>query len=132
MNILPRFGAVGRHGSIAVEERFHRTLKEIVCRITVPEHQPDCEHEVGLVIDWYNEHRPHQTLDGQTPNEVHFVRSPACEQPRIEPRQHWPRGSSCAQPQVDIQGDPGDPILLEIDCLENRLHLPIIRARHAA
>ena len=57
-NILPRFGAVGRHGSISVVERFHRTLKEILCLITVPEHQPDFEHELGLVIDWYNEHRP--------------------------------------------------------------------------
>ena len=27
-NILPRFGAVGRRGSIAVVERFHRTLKD--------------------------------------------------------------------------------------------------------
>lgn len=30
MNILPRFGAVGKHGSIAIVERFHRTLKEIL------------------------------------------------------------------------------------------------------
>ena len=28
-NILPRFGAVGRHGSIAVVERFHRTIRLI-------------------------------------------------------------------------------------------------------
>ncbi len=46
MSILPRFGAVGKHGSIAVVERFHRTLKEILRLITVPEHQPDFEHEV--------------------------------------------------------------------------------------
>ena len=30
MNILPRFGAVNKHGSIAVVERFHRTFKEIL------------------------------------------------------------------------------------------------------
>ena len=38
-NILPRFGAVGKHGSIAVVERFHRTLKEILRLITIPEDQ---------------------------------------------------------------------------------------------
>lgn len=36
MNILPRFGAASKHGSIAVVERFHRTLKEILRLITVP------------------------------------------------------------------------------------------------
>ncbi len=35
-NILPRFGAVNRHGSIAVVERFHKTMKEILRLIVVP------------------------------------------------------------------------------------------------
>ena len=131
-NILPRFGAVGKHGSIAVVERFHRTLKEILRLITVPEHQPEFEQEVRLVIDWYNEHRPHETLGGRTPNEVHFARPPANEQPRIEPRRQWPRGSPCAKPIVGIDGDPGAPIIVEIDCYEGRRHLPIIRVRPAA
>jgi hypothetical protein len=52
--------------------------------------------------------------------------------PRIKPRQHWPRGSPCAKPQVDIDGDPGDSVIFEIDCHEGRRHLPIIRARRAA
>jgi transposase InsO family protein len=85
-NIRPRFGAVGQHGSIAVVERFHRTLKEILRRIMIPEDQADFEREVGLVIDWYNEYRPHATLAGKTPHEVHFSRPAANEQPRIEPR----------------------------------------------
>ncbi len=129
---LSRFGAVGRHGSIAVVERFHRTLKEILSLITVPEHQPDFEHEVGLAIDWHNAHRPHETLDGKTPNEVYFSRPPANERPRIEPRPRWPRGSPCAKPQVLINGGADDPVIIEIDCLEGRHHLPIIRARQAA
>ena len=131
-NILPRFGAVGKHGSIAIVERFHRTLKEILCLITVPEHQPDFEHEVGLVIDWYNQHRPHETLGGKTPNEVYHSRPPANEQPRIEPRRRWPRGSPCAKPQVEINGEPGDAILFELDGHQGRRHLPIIRIRPAA
>jgi len=43
MNILPRFGAVGKHGSIAVVERFHRTLKGILRMITIPEDQSQFE-----------------------------------------------------------------------------------------
>jgi len=132
MNILPRFGAVGKHGSIAVVERFHRTLKEILRLITVPEDQSEFECEVGLIIDWYNEHRPHDTLGGKTPNEVYFSRPPANEQPRFEPRTRWPRGSPCAGPQVDVEGEPGGPFVLEIDCHKRRRHLPMMRARRAA
>jgi putative transposase len=131
-NILPRFGAVNKHGSIAVVERFHRTLKEILQLITVPEDQPQFEREVGFLIDWYNECRPHDTLGGRTPNEVYFSRPPANEQPRIEPRRHWPRGSPCAKPQVGIEGEPGDPFIFTIDCHEGRRHLPVIRAHRVA
>jgi hypothetical protein len=101
-------------------------------QITIAEEQSEFGRQVALIIDWYNEYRPHDTLGGRTPNEVHFSRSAANEQPRFEPRPHWPRGSPCAKPQVNVKGEPGDPIILEIDCLENRPHLPIIRARHAA
>ena len=132
MAILPRFGAVGRHGSIAVVERFHRTFKELLAQVVVPEDQGEFEGEARLITDWYNEHRPHATLGGKTPNEVYFSRPAANERPRLEPRERWPRGSPCAGPQVDIEGEPGDPILLEIDYLEGRRHLPILRARHAA
>jgi transposase InsO family protein len=130
--IKPRFGAVGKHGSIAVVERFHRTFKELLRQTTIPEEQTEYEEEAQLVIRWYNENRPHMTLDGKTPNEVYFSRDPANEQPRFEPCKRWPRGSPCAKPQVDIEGEPGAPILLEIDCLECRRHLPIITARRAA
>ena len=68
------------------------------------------------------------TLAGKTPNEVYFSRPADSEQPRHEPRERWPRGSPCAKPQVDVAGESGDPIVLDIDCLEGRRHLPIIRA----
>jgi transposase InsO family protein len=92
-NILPRFGAVGKRGSVAVVERFHRTVKECLRLITIPEVQEQFTQELGLIIDWYNEHRPHNMLGGKTPNEVHFSRPPANQQPRTEPRRDWPRGS---------------------------------------
>jgi transposase InsO family protein/transposase-like protein len=132
MGILPRFGAVGKSGSIAVVERFHRTVKEILRQITIPEEQADFERELRMIVDWYNEHRPHDTLDGKTPNEIYFSRPPANEQPRFELRTRWPRGSPCAKPQVSIEGEPGDPVILDIDCYHGRRHLPVIRTRRAA
>jgi len=110
-NIRYRFGAVGKHGSIAIVERFHRTFKEIVRVMTVPEDQTEFEHEATLIVQWYNEHRPHDTLGGKTPNEAYLSRAPAREQPRIEPRKHWPRRSPCAKPQVGLNGEPGDPVI---------------------
>ncbi len=100
--------------------------------ITVPEDQTQFEREVELVIEWYNEHCPHDSLNGRTPNEVFFSRPPANEQPRIEPRPRWPRGSPRAAPHVDIDGEPGDPFVLQIDHLAGRHHLPIIRVHRAA
>ena len=99
---------------------------------TVPEDQSHFEREIGLIGDWYNEHRPHEALGGKTPDEMYFSRPAANQQPRFEPRERWPRGSPCARPQVDVEGEPGDPVILEIDCLEGRRHLPILRARRAA
>ena len=132
MNILPRFGAVGKHGSVAVVERFHRFFKDVLGQTIVSEDQAEFERECSLIIAWYNEHRPHNTLDGKTPNEVYFSRPPANQQPRLEPRERWPRGSPCARPQVDIDGEPGDPMFVEIDFLQGRRHLPILRAHRAA
>jgi transposase InsO family protein len=114
-DILPRFGAVGQHGSIAVVERFHRTLKDLLRLTTIPEDQTAFERELELIVDWYNEHRPHETSDGKTPNEVHYARPAANERPRFEPRGKWPRGSPCAAPAVGLEGAPGDPIIFEID-----------------
>jgi hypothetical protein len=131
-NIQYRFGAVGKHGSLAVVERFHRTMKELLRLIILPEDQSQSEYEVALIIDWYHDARPHMTLDGKTPNEVYFSREPANEQPRIEPRKNWARGSPCTEPQVGINGDPGDPVIFEIDCLEGRRHPPVICIRRAA
>jgi len=100
--------------------------------LVVPEDKAEFEREVSLIIAWYNEHRPHDTLGGKTPNEVYFSRPAANEQPRLEPRERWPRGSPCARPLVDIQREPGDAIVAKIDCLEGRRHLPIICAKRAA
>ena len=132
MNILPRFGVLDKHGSIAVFERLNRTMKESFRLIVGPEAQAKFERGLGLMIKWYNEHRARDTLAGKTPNEVYFSRPASNEQSRLEPRRRQPRGSRCAQPLAGIEGKPGDPIIVEIDCLEGRRHLPIIRAKLAA
>ena len=131
-NIRYRFGAVRRHGSIAVVERFHRTMKEILRLVVVSEDPSQFEREVQCIVDWYNESRPHMTLNGKTPNEVYHSRPPANEQPRFEPRRDWPCKSPCEKPQVDVDRKAGDPVIIEIDCHEGRSHLPIIRVRRAA
>ena len=76
----------------ATAEQPDDTLKELLRLTTIPEDQTKFERELGVIIDWYNEHRPHETFRGQTPNEVHSSRPAANQQPRFEPRRKWPRG----------------------------------------
>jgi putative transposase len=89
--IRPRFGAVGEYGSLAVIERFMRSLKtECTWRLLVPLRLDAMREEIGLYVVWHNQHRPSQALGGRTPWEVHVGVPPANASPRIEPRAHWP------------------------------------------
>ena len=64
----PRYGAVGKHGSIAVVERLILTIKnECTRKIVVPVRRAGFRRELDWFTLWYNEHRPHMTLDGATP-----------------------------------------------------------------
>ncbi|MEQ8790218.1 MAG: integrase core domain-containing protein [Pirellulaceae bacterium] len=129
----PRYGAIGKHGSIAVVERFFRTFKtEFTRRIAVPLRRRDFRQQAVRYIDWYNEHRPHATLGGRTPNEVYFGRKPANRRPRVEPRNRWPRRSKCARPQTLVAGLPGDRFALEVVFLNGQQHLPVVTVRRAA
>ena len=52
--IKPRFGAVGKHGSIAVVERLHLSMKnECTRRIHVPISRDEMIEESRLFFDWY-------------------------------------------------------------------------------
>ena len=131
--IKPRFGAVGKYGSIAVVERFNRTLKhEGLFLITIPFTLDRMREEVRLIVEYYNRFRPHQGLTCRTPDEVYFDREPAVEKPRWEPRRRWPRTSGCAAPYVPVKGGCGTRLELEVSDLEGRRHLPIFRIREAA
>jgi hypothetical protein len=131
--ILPRFGAVGKRGSIAIIERFFRSMKtEYTRRVKMPLRQDAMRQEIACYIGWYNQHRPHSGLQGRTPDELYHDMRPANLRPRFEPRSSWPRGSPCASPQVSIIEKPGSKLVLKIGFYEGRKHLPVIELKRAA
>ena len=71
-DVKQRFGAVGKHGSIAVTERVIRTLKyEWLTRVPVIK---GLDHLAQLLADfvcYYNAWRPHSTLNGAIPDLIH-------------------------------------------------------------
>jgi len=128
-----RFGAVGKHGSIAVIERFIRSMKEeYLRRILLPLREGQLRRELDLYLTWYNKHRPHTALGGATPNERFFGKQPANRAPRWEPRSRWPRASPCASPQTLIKGTPGARLELAVTFEAGRKHLPVVTLRRVA
>ena len=75
--ILHRFGAIGKHGSIAVTERANKTLKyEWLKRVAIIK---GIDHLAELCSEfetWYNSWRPHMTLDGLRPDDVFYNNKP--------------------------------------------------------
>ena len=131
--IKPRFGAVGRYGSISVIERFIRTFKnECSRRILVPLGIQNMRRETAFYVTWHNKHRPHQALGGKTPNELFRGLEPANKTPRLEPRKKWPKKSRCASPQAPVQGMPGIRFELQVSFLGGRKHLPIVELKKIA
>ena len=132
--IRHRFGALGKHGSLAVIERSIRTIKAECTRrlILVPYRFAAFEHELALYMNWYNSHRPHVWLRRATPDEVYLALRPACRLPRFEPRPRWPRRSPCAAPQVLVRGQPGVHVELSVRFSAGRRHLPVVTLKRAA
>jgi hypothetical protein len=131
--IRQRFGAVGEYGSIAVIERLIRSVKEeCTRRLLVPYRRDTFRRELGLYVDWYNRHRPHDLLEGATPEEIYRKIQPGSKAPRFEPRRKWPRGSPCARPAAEIQGSRGARLRLKVSFLAKRRHLPFVEIRRAA
>jgi transposase InsO family protein len=131
--VRPRFGAVAKHGSIAVTERFILTLKqEALRRILVPLGLGDMRLEVAAFLGWYDEYRPHQGLGGRTPAEVYEGRAPANATMRFEtrPRLAAARSENATGPPARVVGD--GELELVVTHLEGRKHLPIVDLRIAA
>lgn len=108
-------------------------MKNECCRrIVVPIQLAKLRAEVSLYFVWYNHYRPHQSLNGCTPDGVYLNRTPANEGRRYEPRGNWPRRSSCATPQAKVKGRRGARLGLRISYLEGRRHLPVVALQRAA
>jgi transposase InsO family protein len=91
--IRHRYGALGKSGSIALLERFFRTLKTIAeTRPRPPLLRTDLERRLAVAFDYYVWLRPHHGLGGATPAEVFLGRRPAhldaVPPPRGQPGQH--------------------------------------------
>ncbi len=75
--ILHRFGAIVKHGSIAVTQRVNKTLKyewlKLVAIIKGIDHLAELCSEFET---WYNSWRPHMTLDGLRPGDVYYDKKP--------------------------------------------------------
>jgi len=126
--VRPRYGAVGRHGSIALVERFIRSLKaEGLGRlIAIPLAAEKVAEELAIFVEWYNEHRPHRGLGGATPNEICFGRPRARDAPRFEVRGRYPTRD------VELRAEAGTVIELDVERYRGRTHLPVIEIRPAA
>lgn len=75
--VKQRFGAVGRHGSIAVTERANRTLKEEwLRRVPLIRGARHLAELCGSFTLWYNEWRPHMTLGGCRPADFYCREMP--------------------------------------------------------
>ena len=120
--LRPRFGAVGKHASIAIAERFIRSIKtECTRQVLVPLRLDTMRDELGCYVTWYNEHRPHQALGGRTPTNVYC--GSATESPPIETRARWP---------VEGQTRRAEHIRLLVKFVEGRRHLPVVELQRAA
>ncbi|MHC4223933.1 MAG: DDE-type integrase/transposase/recombinase [Planctomycetota bacterium] len=75
--IRRRYGAVGRKGSIAIIERFWRSLKrEYVNGLFLYRPRAAIERRIRRYAHWFNQERPHQGLRSRTPDEVYRGRPP--------------------------------------------------------
>jgi len=127
--IKPRFGAVGKQGSIAIIERFIRTLKdECTRRILVPMGLGDFRKEIRLFGIWYNACRPSQALAGRTPLEV-FAEGERDRKDGAVASEQAPIQRERASPRRNVDTPP---LALHVTCLEGREHLPIVELRKAA
>jgi transposase InsO family protein len=130
--VKPRFGAIGQHGSIAIVERFIRSMKdEALRRSPVPLSLPAMRAEVLGYVSWYNAYRPHQALGGVTPNERLSGRVPACEGARIETRVCMPPAREDPEEPLRVKRCKGR-LELVVTYADERKQLAVVELRDAA
>ncbi len=132
--IQQRFGAIGKYGSLAVIERFIKSMKNECTRLLpiVPLARAAFGRELDHYGAWFNAERPHSRFGARTPDEMYFGTFPTCRRPRFEPRTRWPRRSPCASPHALIRGQPGAVVELHVTYRAGRKHLPVVSLRRVA
>ena len=79
----------------------------------VPFNLDDMRRKMSLLVYWYNEFRPHQSLDARTPQEVY--------------------SHSLPTPPIQVASNAELPkIKVEVSYLGGRNHLPVIELKQAA
>ena len=95
-------------------ERSIKSLKDECTRlISVPMNFDEMRRELALYLIWHNEHRPHEYLEGRTPQEV-YNHSPPRDCLKL------------------IHGSEVLEMKLQISYLEGRKHLPVIELKKSA
>ncbi len=106
-------------------ERFIKSLKdEWLRRLIIPLRLEAMRSDLSAYASWFNEHRPHQALDGCTPREIYEDLVPLNQARRSDLRPAW-------------LADPDDGVsclrlTLSVTYHEGRRHLPIIELKRAA
>jgi len=111
--IRPRYASAGNLRATAIVERFIRSLKdEWLCRILVPLDEASLRREFALYKNWFNAERPHQGLDGRTPNGVYDGKP--------------------IEPPEPIVLDREKPLTLVVSFRDKRRCLPVVTIKQAA
>lgn len=109
----PRYAAAESIRATAVIERFFLSLKdEWLRRIFIPLDRDAMQRELSCYFDWFARQRPHQGLDGRTPQEV-YDGVPEIERTR-------PKAKDVPRSELIVRFHEG------------RKHLPIVELRQAA
>jgi putative transposase len=117
LGIKQRFGAIGQTGSIAIIERFWRTLKEMLSlKVRPPLHPNDLHTRLTLGLYYYAHHKPHQGIKGATPAEMYSGKRPA--------------SVNAVRPHRAYENKSNDK-LLEIAYLDPERLLPVLIAKAA-
>jgi len=115
LSIGQRFGAIGQYGSIAVIERFWRTLKDLLgVKLCPPLSAEHLEARVELALAYYSHLRPHQGLGGATPAEVYRGKTPAAQLAVPPPR----------KTRESTSGEA--PLPLEVVFLDPERRMPVL------
>jgi hypothetical protein len=89
------------------------------------------QDELLRYVTWYNEHRPHQSLAGCTPNEIYDGTRSERDASRLETRTEPKNGKSRAVVE-QLQVERVTKLRLVVSQLDGRPHLPIVKLERAA